>query len=443
MNSLEKLNRPALQLALRELARNDLYFLIRYIFERPDIEHPWLFDRCREVQENPNGYLDLWAREHYKSTIITYALTIQDILSSHGDHPHPKWNGKEVTVGIFSHTRPIAKGFLRQIMRELETNRKLYRLFPEILWNDAKKEAPKWSEDDGMIVKRKTNPKESTVEAWGIVEGQPTSKHFIGRVYDDVVTLASITSPDMIKKTTDSWALSLNLGTRGGFDRYAGTRYHFNDTYREILARNGAIARIYPATDNGTFEGTPVLLTREELESKREKQGVYVFNCQQLQNPVADSMQGFKLIWMRYYEPGITGYNMNKYILVDPANEKKKTSDYTFMGVIGAGSDGNLYVLDMIRDRLNLTERADKLFALHKKWYIPGKEIIVGYEKYGKDADIDHMEAKMKTENYYFKIIPVGGMMKKNDRIRRLVPDFESNYSKEEQMKKAQEMTFA
>ena len=73
------------------------------------------------VQESPDGHLDLWAREHYKSTIITFGQTIQDILRD-----------PEVTVGIFSHTRPIAKGFLRQIKRELESNQTLKDLFPDI-----------------------------------------------------------------------------------------------------------------------------------------------------------------------------------------------------------------------------------------------------------------------------------------------------------------------
>ena len=196
--SLEEADKATL---LREMCRTDLYFLLRYPLNRPDIEHEWLFDRCREVQEAPNGYLDLWAREHYKSSIITYAKTIQDILASHGDDPLEEWKGKEVTVGIFSHTRPIAKGFLRQIMRELETNRVLIDLFPEILWDNAKRDAPKWSEDDGLIVKRRSNPKESTVEAWGIVEGQPTSKHFMIRIYDDVVTQESTRSPSMMEKT--------------------------------------------------------------------------------------------------------------------------------------------------------------------------------------------------------------------------------------------------
>jgi hypothetical protein len=87
-------------------------------------------------------------------------------------------NDPEITVGIFSHTRPIAKAFLRQIKREFETNEQLKALFPEILYANPAAESPKWSEDEGITVKRSSNPKEATVEAWGLVDGQPTSKHY-------------------------------------------------------------------------------------------------------------------------------------------------------------------------------------------------------------------------------------------------------------------------
>lgn len=255
---------------IRNLCRTDLYFLLRYVLNRPDLERQWLFDRCREVQYQPNGFLDLWAREHYKSTIITYAKTVQDILASHGDDPI---YDREITVGIFSHTRPISKGFLRQIKYEFESNEWLKDLFPDILWKEPKRSAPKWSEDDGIIVKRKSNPKEATVEAWGLVDGQPTSKHFFLRIYDDVVTRESVGSSEMMKKTTEAWELSLNLGVDGGQERYIGTRYHFNDSYKEIMDRKAAIPRLYPATVDGTIEGEPILLTKEALIDKRRKQG--------------------------------------------------------------------------------------------------------------------------------------------------------------------------
>lgn len=406
---------------VRHLARTDLFFLIWFVLRRGDIARPFLFDRCREVQKSPDDHLDLWARDHYKSTIITFALSIQDILSSHGDNPDPRWGGREATIGIFSCTRPLAKGFLRQIKREFEQNEMMRNIFPDIVWDNPSKEAPKWSEDDGIVLKRKGNPKESTVEAWGVVDGQPTGRHFGICVYDDIVTIDSVRSPHMIDKVTSSWELSLNLSTKGGITRYIGTRYHFNDTYKVIMDRQAAKARIYTATNDGTFEGVPVMLTRAQLDDKRRKMGIYTFSAQMLQNPVADTSQGFKQDWIMYYD-----YNnpdiMNKYILVDPANSKNKNSDYTAIFVIGLGQDENYYILEMIRDRMNLTERTKLLFDLHHKW----KPLEVGYEQYGMQADINHIKHSMGMRNYHFNIIELGGKLGKNDRIRQLIPLFES-----------------
>jgi hypothetical protein len=58
--------------------------------------------------------------------------------------------------------------------------------------------------------------------------------------------------------------------------------------------------RLYPATIDGTVDGTPVFLTREELADKRRDQGPYVFGCQMLQDPTADDKQGFKAEWLKY-----------------------------------------------------------------------------------------------------------------------------------------------
>lgn len=409
-------------LVARDMLRTDLFFLLTIGLKRKDAVNQWILDRCNEVSNNPDGHLDLWPRGHYKSTVITFALTIQDILSSHGENPDPKWHGVEITCGIFSCTRPIAKQFLAQIKREFETNIILRKSFPDILWENPDKEAPSWSLDAGIIVKRKSNPKEATIEAHGLVDGMPTSKHFYLSIYDDVVTIDHVRSPQMIEKTTEAWALSLNLGTEHGVRRYIGTRYHYNDSYAEILRRNAAIPRIHRATLDGSIDGEPVLMTKETLEQKRREMGSYVFNSQMLQNPMADESQGFKRDWLEFHECS-TWSNLNVYILVDPANEKKKTSDYTAITTIGLSADNNYYILDWVRDKLSLTERTDVLFMLHRKY----KPLGVGYEKYGMQADISHIKYLQKKTNYNFKIIELGGNLSKVDRIRKLIPLFEAH----------------
>jgi phage terminase large subunit-like protein len=79
-------------------------------------------------------------------------------------------------------------------------------------------------------------------------------------------------------------------------------------------------------------------------------------------------------------------------------------------------------LLDGVRDRLNLTERTEKLFTLHRKW----TPDAVGYEKYGMQSDIQHIEYVMKDKTYHFAITELGGQTPKPDRIRRLVPVFEN-----------------
>ncbi|HEU6437202.1 MAG TPA: hypothetical protein VE028_07095 [Nitratidesulfovibrio sp.] len=468
----------ALAAVQAELGRRDLFYLLTRLMGRADMDRDWLFERCREVQAAPDGHLDLWAREHYKSTIITFGQTVRDIL-----------NDPEITVGIFSHSRPVAKDFLGQIKHEFEHNDLLKRLYPDVLWAAPRRQAPVWSLDKGIVVRRRGNPKEATVEAWGLVDGQPTGKHFRLLVYDDVVTRESVTTPEMIAKVTECWALSLNLGASGaacqgtalgagsapdapaegkpdaaptakteagtgnatgnatgggngaGRRRYIGTRYHFNDTWRIIIERGAATPRIHPATATGTPDGPPVLLSPAALAEKRRQMGPYVFGCQMLLNPAADTAQGFRAEWLRRYASGVGNgashagpytpadspsslsrwLHCNRYLLVDPAGERKKGSDYTVMLVLALAPDGNRYLLDGVRDRLNLTGRAAALFRLHRAW----RPLSVGYEKYGMQADIEHVRAEQERRNYRFDITPLGGPMPKKDRIRRLVPEFE------------------
>lgn len=142
--------------------------------------------------------------------------------------------------------------------------------------------------------------------------------------------------------------------------------------------------------------------------------------------PRPDGGGEFKEQWLQYYTIADGGRGMNKLIVVDPASGrrgKEADNDYTSMWVIGLGADENFYALDYVRDRLNLAERTDLLFRLHRKWR---PNHAVRYEHYGMQADIEHIRGEMERKQYRFKLIEVGGSVDKRNRIRRLIPIFSS-----------------
>jgi predicted phage terminase large subunit-like protein len=246
-----------------EAGRRDLFFFCYFLLDLP-INHPWLVMRVREIEIRNNRTVDLWAREHWKSTLMTYGLNLQEIV-----------NDVEVTIGIFSHTRGLAKSHLRKIKHGAETNERLKLVYPEVFWSDPERESPKWSEDDGLIFKRKGVYLESTVEAWGLTDGMPTGKHFKILDYDDVVTEKSVTTVEQLAKGKECFGLSSNLGKEGGKQRVKGTRYHFNDLFADLVMKSGWLVREHPAE----VGGEPVLFSKESIEQRRVDNGPYQYSC--------------------------------------------------------------------------------------------------------------------------------------------------------------------
>jgi hypothetical protein len=406
----------------RCLGLEDRFYLVTVLCGRIDLLHEWLYARCREVEREPDGYLDLWAREHGKSSLITFAGCVQEILRD-----------PEITICIFSHTFGVAKDFLNQIKLEFERNIKLQNLYPEVLYADPKSQATRWSIDGGIVVKRKGNPKEPTLMASGLVDHMPTGAHFALRVYDDTVTPESVTTPEQIQKTTSAWSLSDNLAARGadGHSRawHIGTRYSFADTYQAMLDMGAVKPRIYPATDDGTMTGKLVLMSQEAWDKKMTTQLPAIIACQLLLNPAAGNEATFKSEWLRYAE--IRPATLNVYIMVDPASaSRKKGTDSTAMAVVGIDAQRNKYLLDGHRCKMNLKQRWDNMRALRRKWLeVPGVQMVrVGYERYGMDSDLEYFEERMLIDKDAFEVVelawPREGPGSKFDRVQRLGPDF-------------------
>lgn len=393
----------------------DFFFFCYFILKLP-VNNPFLLARINEIEDKSSMCLDLWAREHWKSTLLTFALPLWELVKN-----------REERIVIFSHTRTLAKSHLRRLKIFLEGDSMLCNIFPDVFYRYPKSEAPKWSEDDGLYLRRLKTYNEASIEAWGLVDGMPTGKHYSIRIYDDIITERSVATSAQVEKANKAFQLSENLGTRGGKKRIIGTRYHKNDVYGKIIKKLNKYwtVRKYPAEvdEKGEFKmgGIPVYLTKEELIEKYDSMGEYIYSSQMGQTPTAQKDQKFHEHFLRYYKShDVIPEDMNYYLFVDPAGGENEGGDYTAMIVIGADSLRNYWIIDMVRDRIELGDKWENLRKLVQQYDISQ----VYYERYSMQSDIQHYKERMEAEGVFFDIKEVGGGTSKIKRIQSLLTLF-------------------
>lgn len=152
------------------------------------------------------------------------------------------------------------------------------------------------------------------------------------------------------------------------------------------------------------------------------------FASQYKQNPRESQNPAFKTENFRPYE--IRPRTLHVAIICDPSEGGNKKSDRTAIAVIGVDTNRNRFLLDGFCHRMSLSERWTNIRQLWRRWSkMPGvKQVDVGYEKYGMQADITYMRERQEVEGMHFPILelnwPQSGSHSKEDRIQRLEPDF-------------------
>lgn len=353
--------------------------------------------------------------------------------SIYGSVVAPTWamgKIKGLKIILASYGSDLAKKHGRRA-RQIVRDKKYTSIFDTQISSDTSA-ADEWALDNG-----------SEYMATGILGGI-TGNRANGIVIDDPIKGREQADSETIRNKT--WeAYQDDLRTRlmpGGWEILIQTRWHEDDLAGRILPAN------YDG-ENGMIECRDgrkwyVVCIPAECEKAGDplgrKIGEYLWpewftekhfegfksiprtwNALFQQRPRPSGGGEFQRQWVNFYGCNINHSQLQKVLLVDPAGEKKNHSDYTSMWVVGLGGDENYYVLDMVRDKLNLTERCEAVFRLHRRW----KPQQVRYEKYSMQADIEFIRSEMNRRTYRFRITEVGGSTAKNDRIRRLVPYFQ------------------
>lgn len=400
-------------LEARKIAQTDLFYLSHQVLGYEDLVEPLHSDYCDFLMWADlagHSTLTLFPRSHYKTTLGTTARITWRVVRN-----------PELATGLGSATLKDCRPFGREIKTLWEKNEKLKALFPDIFFEEPRKEAEKWTEEE-FTVKRKRHRRESTVTLFGLEEDLPTGRHFDRIVLDDTINKDNVRTPDRLEKIRNQAALlpPLLVTLEQPID-WVGTHYHVHDWYMTLKGKPSIKVYLRRAIEDGK-PIFPQKFTLNALETLRTEWGNYLFSSQYMMEPSDPADKKFKREWLHYFDEIIMPKKpgMVFFLTVDPASRRRKKSDFTAMLVFGIDHRGYFHLVDGVHDKLNPYQRIDAVFKLVQKWGIQ----TVAYETIGfQESDKFYMENAMLERKVFFRIVEVSSYKeRKDERIMGLQP---------------------
>lgn len=410
-----------------------------YLVEEYRPATPVLYDL-----EGHRQVMQLIARGHLKSTIITIAHNIQWLL-----------NYPNIRIRLHAATAKQVEGFYRELRAHFIVGAAFRNLFPE--YCPVGKRSGKVEDFgnmegfDTLACRRPSKERNVSISS---AESVLSSTHHEVVSIDDIVDDANSRTPGEIDRIKRNFALLDPLVERGkrsngeasmGWMKVAGTIYSFSDLHYEtwqkeeskpvserkwfFLVRSAAPnypkgPTLWPdrwpiealqAIEDDPTKGPGMLYPQYLMQPKSDKQGL-----------VTDRDQ---IRWMprkafdEYY-----GY-IQPYVTVDlngmePQKEGSDT-DFACVNAHGFGADGNLYVFDCMYSRdVNPDDVIDYMFWLY------AKHPRIASFKIEKEAHarvlLPFLKKEMAKRNVYLPIMEIqrDSKVSKQQRIKGLQPWF-------------------
>lgn len=292
-----------------------------------------------------------------------------------------------------------------------------------------------WTEDRILLKHRtKLGMKEPSLFV-SAVDNNRTGLHPDVIIMDDLVSEATVTTPEQRNKTKTHYRFSLSLLERNGLQVVIGTRYHMDDLYDDLLQNTGFNCIVRPAIlPNGKCY-FPTKYPKEVLEELKRDQGADIFNSQYMLDPTNSDDAVFRVGNINYYldedmalERDTGAYRgevqfQQVFVLTDLAITQGKRSDYTVIMILGITWDKKIYVIDYIRDKLTPSDILKSIFEMYDKARKYGYVRGVGVETVAFQKVMMYLiKDEAKRRGISIPLIELKANKDKTLRINGLVP---------------------
>jgi predicted phage terminase large subunit-like protein len=334
--------------------------------------------------QGPRQRLNMIPRGHLKTTVATVAHSIQWII-----------NYPNVRILLFTHSDGKAKDFLGMIKNHFIQNETFRYLFPEhVPWGKKVNDFGNQEKFD-TLARTKWIDKESTVQ-FLTIDSAKAGGHFDVVKADDVVDETNVITVDRIASVKKAFAALEPLvdkresddgGQKGWLD-LTGTFYDFSDlnySTCESEKEKPEEARIWalnvqsaaPNYPDGPYLwperfGLKILKAIEDDPTA----GPAVLAAQYLMNPIPPGSglieTADEIIWTPRRVMNELYARLSLHVAVDCAgmdtgSKSKSDNDYTCMTLGGFGTDGHVYVPEILHGRFSPEQVINFMFDLYKR----------------------------------------------------------------------------
>jgi len=412
----------------RERAKTDLMYLCREYLGYEDLDEDLHGEGIRELEKaiaaGQKNILILWPRSHLKTSLFSIGRTIQGILIN-----------QNCRKAIISYAYSKAMEILAEIKSHLQ-NPRLVALFPEILWDNAKKLAPFWREDRITVIRSRV-ASGFTLKVNGIGGGY-TGEHNDEMVFDDPHDIENTTNIDLILKVIERFKNCKSVLDPDGLRLVVGTIWANEDLYHWCQEHGFYVIR-RTATENAkglecdvddpdAHAVFPKKFTIEILKSIKAEQGRSFYAKQYNLVPISEEDIKFpeEMLNRLVYEKDPEYKRI--YILIDPALSRTKAGDETAMVFVGQPKDDRLplHVIKSVGMRKKTQGVIDAIFQEYENYSKVCSDVYVGIEQAAMQYILhEWIEKETRQRKIYF--IPhelKHGSRPKPERISKLEPIF-------------------
>ncbi len=385
------------------------------------------YELCNLLQSDHDKIGVAFPREHGKSTWATYIYPLWKIMNKRPD--------EGMFIVIISESRDQSINFISRIKSALDGNEKLRQYYGDF----GSRTAQRWREGDIIL---KNGARVLAMGTGQKIRGQiqEDSRPTVLIVDDFESELNTVTAEARFNNR--KWILDAVIPSlaEGGRTILIGTTVH-EDCFLQWVKDAPMWKVLWKAiVDENDEPEWPerwskkkIAALKAEAEHFGNLSGFYQERMNQAQSP---DDAPFKPEFMVTYSGDLTKKDgrwwihtagedrlLNVYMGVDLASSLAKRADYTVLATIGKDSEGNEYLLDLIRGKSNPALHPQMIVDAFKKWRHQG--VFIESQAY-QESCRQHVRQIMLDEGIHIPGIErkITSRTSKSERLLSLVPLF-------------------